>query len=269
MKNLSLIAAAAVLLVSNIASASIVVASDTFQQDATGTIVGQVGGTGWASAWQSALTTTAPKVVAPATQLDGNRALQLSANNANAAYRVLNTTLSKDVLVDFLFQYTGTIDNNDFLGLWFGSSTGPNIGVKGNCGASGSAISACTNDLFVRTAGAAGAYLSNSNLIEGTTYHVFGHWYKTGAASTAYNQFDAWINPTAAEMSTLTGWNARYTTSSSVTSFNTIGFRTDNLSANDTLRIDDLKISVLPEPSSIALLGLALLGMAGILRKRG
>lgn len=265
MKALNCFATSALLLVSSVASATVVIASDTFQQDAVGSIAGQSGGTGWADKWKSDLTATAPQVVSPLTPLDGDRALQLSTNSDRAAYRVMNTSVSGDVFVDFLFQYSGnSLENNDFLGLWFGDANGPNIGLKANCG-----DGTCTNDAFARTVGTGSAPLTGSNMQIGVTYRLFGHLYKS-PASANYNKFDAWIDPTALETSMLTGADMHYSGTSTLSSFNTIGFRTVNLDRSVSVRVDDLKISVVPEPGSIALLGLALMGMAGMRRmKRG
>jgi hypothetical protein len=259
MKNFSTLAASALFLAANATSATTLVGSDNFQQDLSGTIIGNTGGTGWASAWQSATGTTS-QVVA---EMGGNRALQLSGTNENAAFRVLTSTINQDVFVDFTFQYGGNnLGNNDFLGLWFGSSAGPNIGLKANCG-----DGSCGNDLFVRTNGNTGAFLPDSALQQDQSYHLYGHLYKS-AGSTNYNKFDAWINPTALEMNTLTGADASFSANSGIASFNTIGFRTANLDNGVSVRIDDLQISTVPEPGTIALLGLSLLGMAGVSRRR-
>lgn len=262
MKTLATFISAALLAAANTASATTVVASDNFQSANLGALAGQNSGTGWASAWQSGLTGVGKPTVVAEGPVAGNQAMQISGNDTNGAVRVLNTSLSGDVFVEFNFEYTGTLGDNDFLGLWFGSYTGPNIGLKANCGGE---VVGCTNDGFVRTTGTGGPYLP-VNMLQNVSYHLFGHLYKTGN-STTYNKFDGWINPTALEMSTLTGADVSATGNSGLTSFTSIGFRTANL--NDvSVRVDDLKISTVPEPGSIALFGLALAGMASLRRTK-
>lgn len=261
-------AAAALLFVTHVASATVLVAGDDFQQYAPTTLLTTAGGTGWAGNWQTALTGNNKPQVA---DVNGKRSLQLSATSSGAAYRVMNTTLSGDVFVDFMFQYNGlngaTPERNDFLALWLDNSVGPNIGMKGNCD-----TATCTNDAFVRIGGTSGSTsrdLFGSAMESGVNYHLFGHLYKTGVSGN-YTNFDAWINPTALEMSTLSGPDASFFGNSQIASFNKIGFRTENLNTGVNVRIDDLKISVVPEPGTFALFGLALMGMAGMRRvKRG
>ncbi|PIL46728.1 PEP-CTERM sorting domain-containing protein [Massilia eurypsychrophila] len=264
MKNLTLLTSAALLLIANAASATTLVASDNFQQANLGAVTNQSSGTGWAGNWQSAATGAAtPTVVKQGAPADGNQALQFSANNDNAAFRVLNQSISGDVFIDFMFQYSGNaLGDNDFLGLWIGNWNGPNIGLKGNCGGG---TAGCINDAFARTNGGGGPYLP-VNMQQNVTYHLYGHLYKT-ANSMFYNKFDAWINPTALEMSTLVDADVMATGASTISSFNTIGFRSANIDTI-TVRIDDLKVSVVPEPASIALFGLALAGMAGVRRAK-
>lgn len=243
------------------AMADVVIASDNFNSYTTGAAInGANGGTGWANGWLDAGSTNGVVALDPA--MSGN-ALRITGNSDAAATRQLTSTVNGNVIIRFDFQFdAGSVTNNDFLGLWFGSSTGPNIGLKANCGGG----SSCTNDLFVRTSGSdAGGNLQN--IAVGTTYTLMGYLQKTGS-STVYNRFDFWLNPTAQEMATLTGADVFDTGASSISSFNQIGFRTATLAAGDTLLVDNLRISRVPEPGTLALLGLALAGVAVSVRRR-
>jgi hypothetical protein len=242
-----------------------IAAADNFEQATLGTVVGATSGTGWASGWQSGLGATAPTVVNPVSAMQGNQSLQFSANSNTAAFRNLNAAISGDVLVRFAFQYSGVLGGNDFLGLYFGTANqgndGPNLGLKANCGGS----CAAGQDGFVRL-GSTSQFLAGSDLVAGQTYVLFGHLYKTSGSAT-YDNFDAWLNPTDAEMQSLTNPDAQARGASSVASFSTLGFRTANLSDGVTVRVDDFSISAIPEPATIALFGAALLGMAAMRRR--
>lgn len=251
MKSLHIAFAASLIATCGFASATVVTATDSFATP--GAIANQTGGTGWNGAWRSGLTGTSTPVVA-------NGKLEFRKNANDAASRTLSATQTSDVIVDFTFEYSGTLGRNVFLGLWFGSSTGgPNMGLKSNCDSTGAT---CIDDMFVRTAGSSGPYVTGSDLVEGESYRMYGHLYKSQATS-SYDRFAVWLNPTAYEMSSLTSPDLLAKGASGLYSFDTIGFRTANINGQ-VLTVDNLSVSAVPEPGSLALLGLAMLGMCAV-----
>lgn len=170
-----------------------------------------------------------------------------------------------DILVSFNFLYTGKMSVNTFLGVYFDTSANsPNFGIKADCD---DKSGKCKNDVYVRMGESNTVMMLGSDLAANTNYTIFGRLYKDKNSAT-YNRFDAWLDPTADEMASLTGWNASATGSTNIKEINKLRVRSDFIDTNSRLYIDNLQVSEVPEPTTLSLIGLAMAGVAFSRRKR-
>jgi hypothetical protein len=273
--NVSKLFSALVLAVTVSGAIAAPVASDSFQSGDLN------GGSGWLGAW------TVPggkaTVVNPVLDLNGDRALRITGNDNNAAYRSLLTPFTgNDLFVSFLLQVPANtqIDTNDFLSLWLensaqagGGINRPNIGVKGN-----EDNSAESNDIFVRSTGTSGGdFVEGSNLDSDTVYHIVGRLYRPTASSN-YTKFDAWLNPTIDDFANP---DAIFNVNSGINQVSRIGFRSANLEVGplpqvtDEILIDQVILATawgdvvtVPEPGMLALVGIGLFGFLATRRRK-
>ncbi|MCH8537493.1 MAG: ice-binding family protein [Alkalimonas sp.] len=226
-----------------------VLAIDDFENYAPGSIAGRNNGIGWGGAWTGAAnrqqiidTSSSPLEFQAANDewiLGGNRSLELFSNSGTAATRPLQARHHDDVVyVSMLMRFEVGPGNNRFAALWFdqtGFSNIPNIGLKTNRG-NGSG----PEDLFVRTRTNNDVY--SASIENGETYFVVGRLSKsTSGASQPYDRFELWVNP-----GTLTNKPSTPDVvsvgASNISSFEQIGFRTENLGSNDRVELDRLAI---------------------------
>ena len=180
-----------------------------------------------------------------------------------ASYKMPTVSEANGVAINFDFTYTGVLGNNDFFGAFFGSSTGPSFGLKANGGEKGST----TSDLFVRLGGTDGTFLAGSNLVAGTHYDLLGYLSKSGNSGGNYNTLSLWVNPSANEIASLTGADLTIKGDSGLSSITSVGYRTVNIDNGVRLDVGTINVNAVPEPGTLALMGLAAAGL-GFMRRR-
>ncbi len=224
-------------------------AEDDFESYATGSMDGGSGGRGFAAGWSGAGSSVESIVDVSTNPLEfttaggdtltgGDRAIRFTGNSDRAIERSLDTSVDADsIYLGMLMRFDGTQNDNDFVALWIETpswTTAPNFGLKMNRG-NGSG----PEDLFARARGSSEVY--DIGITNGTTYFIVAKFWKSvpGAAN-PYDRATLYANPDDIEDEPVGGLVSSATTS--ITSFSTIGFRTVNLDADDSLEIAFIRI---------------------------
>lgn len=274
-----------------------IIASDDFQSYSPGALAGTSGGTGFGSnAWVTG--TVAPSVVNTPTSLsytvtNANSATVGSINGGTQALQFVNATNlngttsttagrsfaassnADSVWARFLVRIdTGSVENSDFLTLYFGNSTSsPNFASFGSA----------AGDFTLRN-GTSGLQTGGPEVGAGnigvTTYLLVARISKdTPGAASPYNRAEMWINPVLTSSDFLPVPTLSGTFVSTQTSVGSLGARSANLDTSpvDSYLMDEVvyattvgeavpgAVGALPEPGS-AMLAVAAMGL--IMRRR-
>jgi len=221
-------------------------ARETFEAYALGSVAGGNAGAFWTGAWTGVGSNVESVIDVSGNPLvytnngdtidGGERAFEVSGNSNNAATRDLAKTVSDPVVyASMLIRFDGVQNNNDFFALWFenaGFGSSPNFGIKMNRG-DGSG----PEDFFVRTTTNS---VYSTDIVNGQTYFIVARIRKNGIN---YDQASLWVNPSNLGNAAVPAADVQTAVSSSgLSSFNTIGFRSVNLSGTDSVTIDELRI---------------------------
>jgi hypothetical protein len=182
--------------------------------------------------------------------------LNITGNSNNAAIRSLSSAINAvdhhTVNMSFDVAFSGTLNSNTFLGFWLGNPTSanPNFGIKSGQSAAG--------DFFARRSGTSGTY--------GFGNAAGGAFYRIDARITDTDNNSAWDT-----MEFRVDGNPWVTVSSGtigLASFSQIGFRSANMGVGDTFTVGQMSITAVPEPTSLLMVGSAVLGLCTIRRRK-
>lgn len=186
-----------------------------------------------------------------------NGEVQFTGNNDNAVNHALSPSLSDTFYVSFNFRFDiGAIGNNDFFGLWFNSTTGPNIGLKGNQATD----DPTRTDFFIRLSGSGGNF-ADVNAQIGVNYLIVGKFEKVGAN---FETMTLWINPSSESSASIFAMDGN-----AAPPLTQLGVRTVNLDSGDAIYMDNLKIGdsfaavTTPAPPGAILAGIGSASLVG------
>ena len=260
------------------------VASDGFNHPA-GPVHGRNGGSGWGGAWSVSDGGANPSLFqvqdpgAPLTYgatgvevRGGNRALRMAGDGsttARFATRPLDQAQSGDVFASFLVRWEGAMNNGDLFDMIL-SSGGTQVGRMG-VKVDGAASA---GDFFVGVGPSNVSFVNPTGGLDfdpQTDHLLVARMFKHGGSST-YNAIAFWLDPEYADYNVPT-WT--FTSSTSSQTIDAFRLSVRDLDTGKFVWIDELRLGTswdqvmsIPEPASLALLGLAAAGLGGYVRRR-